>query len=588
MGETLRNSAVVLPMRQSASHHSMSLAAFGPPLTLLILVLPICCGLFGTILPALGYLPALGGDHLTFAYFERLFAEPGMAQSVMLSLRMGVFASLISLLLVILFVASSHGTRGFQRLQTLISPLLSIPHAAAAFGLAFLIMPSGMIVRLLSPELTGWSRPPDWLIIGDPMGFSMMAGLIVKEVPFLLLVTLSAMAQIPVKRTHTLSTSLGYGRITGFLLLSWPRIYPQIRLAIFAVIAFSSSVVDVAIILGPTNPPTLAVKLLDWMRDPDLTARFVASAGALLQLIVTLFAIIIWLGLERLGAILLAQWRGRGTRFSRDQTSRWLINAIIWFLVLSMIAGLMSLAIWSFAGFWRFPNILPDSFTLKSWMRAWPRVDTALLTTLWIAGIATLIATFLAILCLLREDETQHIKQKRLNAQTGLFLIYLPLIVPQIAFLFGLQFLFLTLGIDATMPALIATHLIFVLPYVFLSLSDPWRAYDRRFEAVAEGLGKSRWTIITEIKLPMLSRAILTAMAIGFAVSIGQYLPTLLVGAGRIITITTEAVSLAAGGNRRVIGVYAFLQMLLPAFGFALAALIPALRYRKLSGMKVS
>ena len=135
MGETLRDGEVIQGMRQSASHNSFSLAAFGPPLTLLILILPIFCGLLGTILPALGYLPALGGHHLTLAYFQRLFAEPGIEQSVMLSLRMGIFASLISLLLVILFVASSHGTRGFERLQTLISPLLSIPHAAAAFGL---------------------------------------------------------------------------------------------------------------------------------------------------------------------------------------------------------------------------------------------------------------------------------------------------------------------------------------------------------------------------------------------------------------------------------------------------------------------
>ena len=58
----------------------------------------------------------------------------------------------------------------------------------------------------------------------------------------------------------------------------------------------------------------------------------------------------------------------------------------------------------------------------------------------------------------------------------------------------------------------------------------------------------------------MLLRAILTAAAVGFAVSVGHYLPTLLIGAGRMTTITTEAVALASGGDRRVIGVYAFLQ----------------------------
>ncbi len=124
-------------------------------------------------------------------------------------------------------------------------------------------------------------------------------------------------------------------------------------------------------------------------------------------------------------------------------------------------------------------------------------------------------------------------------------------------------------------------HLVFVTPYVFLSLSDAWRAFDRRYEAIAAGLGKGRWTVLFSVRLPLLSRAVLTAFAVGFAVSIGLYLPTVLIGAGRIVTITTEAVALASSGDRRIIGVYAFLQMLLPLAGFAIATLVPALLWRK-------
>jgi putative thiamine transport system permease protein len=86
----------------------------------------------------------------------------------------------------------------------------------------------------------------------------------------------------------------------------------------------------------------------------------------------------------------------------------------------------------------------------------------------------------------------------------------------------------------------------------------------------------------------MLARAILAAMAVGFAVSVGQYLPTVLIGAGRLVTITTEAVALGAGGNRRVIGIYAFLQMVLPFLGFAVATLVPALLFRKRRAMKIA
>jgi putative thiamine transport system permease protein len=213
-------------------------------------------------------------------------------------------------------------------------------------------------------------------------------------------------------------------------------------------------------------------------------------------------------------------------------------------------------------------------------MNAAPRIAAPLANTLIAAGLATLAAVALTLLCLLNEDETGRRAGRR-----ALALLYLPLIVPQVAFLFGLQLLFI-LGGAAGLASLVTAHLVFVLPYVFLSLSDPWRAYDRRYEAVAAGLGKSRRTTLFRVRMPMLLRAILTAAAVGFAMSIGLYLPTLLIGAGRLSTITTEAVALASGGNRRVIGVYAFLQSALPALGFLVATAVPALIFRNRRAMR--
>ena len=74
----------------------------------------------------------------------------------------------------------------------------------------------------------------------------------------------------------------------------------------------------------------------------------------------------------------------------------------------------------------------------------------------------------------------------------------------------------------------------------------------------------------------MLLRPVLIAGAVGVAVSVAQYLPTLFAGAGRFATLTTEAVTLASGGDRRVVGVYAFLQSLLPILVFLAALAWPA------------
>jgi len=78
----------------------------------------------------------------------------------------------------------------------------------------------------------------------------------------------------------------------------------------------------------------------------------------------------------------------------------------------------------------------------------------------------------------------------------------------------------------------------------------------------------------------MLLRAVLFASAVGFAVSAGQYLPTLFAGAGRFATLTTEAVTLASGSDRRVMGVYAFVQTALPLVVYGLAIAAPLWVYR--------
>ena len=124
------------------------LTRLGPPLAIFLLAGPIVAGLAGTILPAFGYLPALGGTALTLAPIAELFAQPGIRMSVALSLGVGLATTAVSLAIVMLFVAGWSGTKIFSRVQHLVSPLLSVPHAAAAFGLAFLIAPSGMIARI--------------------------------------------------------------------------------------------------------------------------------------------------------------------------------------------------------------------------------------------------------------------------------------------------------------------------------------------------------------------------------------------------------------------------------------------------------
>ena len=68
----------------------------------------------------------------------------------------------------------------------------------------------------------------------------------VKEVPFLLLMVLAALPQADAPRRMMLVASLGYGRAAGWMLAVLPAVWPQIRLPVYAVLAYAMTAVDMA------------------------------------------------------------------------------------------------------------------------------------------------------------------------------------------------------------------------------------------------------------------------------------------------------------------------------------------------------
>ena len=552
-----------------------------PALTMLALLGPVLAGLWGTVLPAFGHLPAAGLTGPSLDPFGDLLGWAGLPRAVMLSVGTGVLATVMSLAIVMLVTAGWSGTRVFGVLERLLSPLLAVPHAAAAFGLAFLIAPSGWLARLTSPELTGWDRPPDLLIVQDSWGLAMTAGLIVKEVPFLLLITLAALGQADAQRSVRVARALGYGRLTGWLKTVFPRVYAQIRPPVYVVLAYAMSVVDVAVILGPNTPPSLSVQIVKLMAHPDLSHRLEAAAGAVLQLLLVIGALLVWRLGEGAVAALGRRWIAAGARGKADPVIAGLALVVGAVSALAVFLGLVVLGVWSVAGFWGFPDALPDKITMANWLRFGPGTLQALGETAFIAVVAALVALVLTIGCL--EAEYRH---KRRVSQRALWVLYIPLLVPQTAFLPGLQTLMLNLGAEVGRGPVILAHVVFVLPYVFLSLADPFRAWDARMGVIAAALRASPDGILWRVRLPMLLRPVLTAFAVGLAVSVGQYLATLLIGGGRVATLTTEAVALASGGDRRAIGVYGLMQTGAALVPFALALLIPALVWRNRKGLR--
>lgn len=552
------------------------LLRLAPIATLALLIGPIIVGLIWTMLPAFGFLPAIGGAGLSLKGWRVLAGAPEFATALRLTITVGLLTTVLAVALATGFCALRAANSKLTRLDRWLAPLLASPHSAMALGFAFLIAPSGWLVRLVSPWATGLDQPPAGLVtLRDPLGISFIAGLLIKEVPYLVLMILAASAQLPVSRTLAAARALGQSGGVAWLKAVFPQIYPQIRLPIFAVLAFSLSAVDVALILAPGSPPPLAVLVTRWFSSYDLTLYFPAAAGATLQLAIALAAVALWYAAEKPFGALGRFWIERGAR-SRPVAGflRGLSALTVGFGALGLLS-IVIMGVWSVADTWWYPAALPQTFGLRNWAAQADRVAQTAGTTALIGFLAVLISLFLSLACL-ENEQRSGIRP----GPTALWLLYLPLLVPQIAFLFGAQVVLVRLGLDGTLYAVTWAHLIFVLPYVFLSLVDPYRTLDPRYSTSAAALGASPLRIFLAIKLPILARPILVALAVGFAASVGQYLPTLFAGAGRIATLTTEAVTLSSGADRRIIGVFAILQSGLPVLVYGMALAVPLLLFR--------
>lgn len=552
-----------------------------PGVILAALALPVFAGLLGTLAPAFGLMAVFGQAQPGLAIFADLLAWAGFWPALWLSLKVGLVSTALSLLLVVGLVAIWQGSRSFGLFRHALAPLLAVPHAAVAFGLVFLIAPSGWVVRLLSPWATGWQRPPDLLIVQDPGGWALIAGLVVKEVPFLLLMVLAALGQSDASRAMLMARSLGYARPMAWVLAVFPLVYRQIRLPVLVVLAFSMTVVDVALILGPSTPPVLAVQITRWMNDPDLSLRMLGAAGAVVQLVLVGLAIALWLLAERGVARFGRRWAWAGHRRGPGPVGAALVLGGAMAVLGCVVLGLMVLALWSVSGLWSFPNLWPDTMGWGQWQRHVPAAMDSLWRSCAIAVAATVVALVLALAWL--EAEARFAMPMGVGV---VWLLYLPLLVPQIAFLPGVQTLMLLAGVQGGVLAVTLAHILFVFPYVFLVLSAPYRAWDARLGTMGRALGASPARVFWRLRLPMLLAPVLAAMAVGMAVSVGQYLPSLMIGGGRVSTLTTEAVALASGGDRRAIGVWALLQTALALAPFAVAVLLPGLWWRNRRGMR--
>ncbi|MCY9803903.1 thiamine ABC transporter permease [Vibrio scophthalmi] len=539
---------------------------------ILVGILPLIPGLSGVILSSFNYIPSLGFTQPSWLGYVQLVTWSGWQQSLLISLFSALFSTYLAAFFCFAVLQQLWGRKYWHKVETLLSPLLAMPHVAFAIGFAFLFAPTGMFARVASQwfDITANSANTTWLV-NDPYALGLTLALALKEIPFLLLMSIPVLQQLNLQRSQQVAYSLGYSTQQTWLKLIFPQWLAKMRFALFAVIAYGVSVVDLALILGPTNPPTLAVLVWQWFNDPDLALMPRASAGAVVLFLLASGLMLMVIGIEKSLTQWWKAWQFSG-RFG------WRLPGLAIFSISALLAALIFplLLLWSFTHRWRFPDLLPSRFSDRFWQLEWANMAPTLTNSLVLALVSASFALLLALIA--HEYKTQH------NRHIPDYVIALPMLLPQLSLLFGLQVASLYLSSERYFLWVIWSHVFFAFPFVYLALDGPWKSYNLNLSKTALSLGKSPLRVFIQIKLQLLLPAIFYAWAVGASVSLAQYLPTLMLGAGRIATITTEAVALSSGFDRRVTAIYALWQAVLPFVFFSMAILLGRLTLRRKIG----
>lgn len=217
--------------------------------------------------------------------------------------------------------------------------------------------------------------------------------------------------------------------------------------------------------------------------------------------------------------------------------------------------------LYAFSASWFFPQPWPTQWTVAPVMRVLndPRVVLGLRDGLLIATLVSLLALVIGY----PAARVLGLRQFR-GRQVAWLWLYLPTVIPPLAMGMGLNILFLQVGLAGTVLGVVLAHLLPALPYVIFTLAGAFARYDENFEFQAWVLGAGAWRTLFTITLPMLAPSLAVAALFAFLISWSQYLLTLLVGSGRIITLPVLLFSAAAGGNPVTVAVLALVFLAPP------------------------
>lgn len=249
-------------------------------------------------------------------------------------------------------------------------------------------------------------------------------------------------------------------------------------------------------------------------------------------------------------------------------------NAGLLIVTTLVVLPFVPLFLWAFAGEWRFPHLLPTEWSSRGisyLIEPGGRVLGATLNSLLIAVSVALASVVIGIPAGMALGGYEW----RFKGLVILFIL-LPILVPPLASTMGVHLTFIRLGLADTILGVFLVHLVPTVPYTAIIMTSIFAERTGGLEEAARTLGASPWQAFRYVTLPEVAPGVAVAGLFAVLISWGQYILTLLIGGGNVVTLPMLLFS-AASGNDPVVTSALAIIFALPA----VLALVVALRFLK-------
>ncbi len=212
---------------------------------------------------------------------------------------------------------------------------------------------------------------------------------------------------------------------------------------------------------------------------------------------------------------------------------------VLCFLPFAFLAAL------SFAGAWRFPEVLPSRWTAERWAAVLSGRGGLAASF----GVSMLISTSVALLSTVCGYVTSKHVAYHPRRHLLLFLAYVPFALSPVILGVCLLYVALQTGLSGTVTGVVLAQTIFAYAFAIVLFQALWSPRMRALEELVRTLGGSTWQVYRHVLIPLSRGMLLLGFFQTFLISWFQYGLTVLVGSGQVKTLPLKVYDFVGEAN---------------------------------------